>query len=79
MQRSDRCIGCWTCIMVCPYGVIGRRQDGGRWVAARCDLCPDRAIPACVEACPTRALVYAEAEEWATSVRRAAAQALAEA
>ncbi|MDQ7850577.1 MAG: 4Fe-4S dicluster domain-containing protein [Armatimonadota bacterium] len=76
-QRTDKCIGCWTCIMVCPYGVIGRRLDGGRWVAAKCDRCPDRAIPACVEACPTKALVYAEPEEWAAIARRTAATMLA--
>lgn len=76
MQRADKCIGCWTCIMVCPYGVIGRRREGGRWVAAKCDRCPDRVTPACVEACPTKALVYAEPEEWATRTRQAAAAAL---
>lgn len=77
MQRADKCIGCWTCIMVCPYGVIGRWQDGSRWVAVKCDLCPDRGVPACVEACPTKALIYAEPEEWTATARQSAARALA--
>lgn len=72
MQRGDKCIGCWTCIMVCPYGVIGRQGDGRR-VAVKCDRCPDREVPACVASCPTKALVYAEVEEFAEGRRREAA------
>ena len=42
----DKCIGCWTCVMVCPYGVIGRHLEEHK--AYRCDRCPDREMPACV-------------------------------
>jgi carbon-monoxide dehydrogenase iron sulfur subunit len=42
--------------MVCPYDAIFRDEE--REVAIKCDLCPDREIPACVEACPTEALVF---------------------
>jgi carbon-monoxide dehydrogenase iron sulfur subunit len=24
---DDRCVGCWMCVMVCPYGVIHCRQE----------------------------------------------------
>jgi len=75
VQRSDKCIGCWTCIMVCPYGVIGRQQRE-RWIAVKCDRCPDRAMPACVQACPTKALIYAEPEEWSATQRKGFAQAV---
>lgn len=71
-----RCIGCWMCTMVCPYGVIGRRQE--ERIALKCDRCPEREIPACVEACPVRALVYAEEENFAKRRRRQAASAVAE-
>ncbi|OGW07290.1 MAG: hypothetical protein A2Z59_06360 [Nitrospinae bacterium RIFCSPLOWO2_02_39_17] len=27
-------------------------------LSSKCDLCPDRSIPACVEACPNKAMVY---------------------
>jgi carbon-monoxide dehydrogenase iron sulfur subunit len=54
----DRCIGCWTCILVCPYGAIRRAPDGH--VAGKCDLCPDREVPACVANCPNEALVMEE-------------------
>ena len=74
--EETKCIGCWTCSMVCPYGVIGRKLE--ERVAVKCDRCPNRDIPACVEACPTRALVYAEEAEFAALKRRQAATIVAE-
>jgi carbon-monoxide dehydrogenase iron sulfur subunit len=55
---ADRCIGCWTCILVCPYGAI--RRDLPRHIIAKCDLCPHLEVPACVANCPNEALVFAE-------------------
>lgn len=75
-HNPDRCIGCWMCTMVCPYGVIGRELE--RRVAVKCDRCPDRDVPACVDACPTRALLYVEEGEFAGGVRRVAAAELVE-
>ena len=49
---TDKCIGCWTCVMVCPYGVIGRHLEEHK--AYRCDRCPDREIPAVCERMPYR-------------------------
>jgi len=72
----EKCIGCWMCAMVCPYGVIGRQLE--RRIAVKCDRCPDLELPACVTACPTRALVYAEEEEFSGGVRRVAAAEVAE-
>ncbi len=58
--NENTCVGCWMCIMVCPYGVIKRgKKETGR-VSIKCDLCPDREIPACVEACPNNALTFEE-------------------
>jgi len=70
-RREEACVGCWTCLMVCPYGVVGREKE--RKVAVKCDRCPDLDQPACVTACPTGALVYAEAEEFGADIRRGAA------
>jgi len=50
----DKCVGCWMCIMACPFGAITREKEEKQVV--KCDLCPDRDNPACVEACPTKAL-----------------------
>lgn len=68
---EERCVGCWTCLMVCPYGVVGREKE--RKLAVKCDLCHDLEIPACVQACPTKALVYAEAESFGAEIRKSAA------
>jgi len=56
---EERCIGCWTCILVCPFGTI--RQDTYRGRVAKCDLCAGKDEPACVTNCPNEALVYVEA------------------
>ena len=60
-RRKERCIGCWTCIMVCPFGVISR--DRVKHIAVKCDRCHKLEVPACVAACPTRALVMKKPEE----------------
>jgi carbon-monoxide dehydrogenase iron sulfur subunit len=58
---EERCIGCWTCILACPFGVI--RQDIERGRIAKCDFCPEHAVPVCVANCPNEALVYVEAPD----------------
>lgn len=66
---SQTCIGCWTCIAVCPYGAIRADYDAG--VIVKCDrTCLDEeGLPACVQACPTKALVFATTEEYARTKR----------
>ncbi|MEM0021291.1 MAG: 4Fe-4S dicluster domain-containing protein [Fervidicoccaceae archaeon] len=60
-----KCIGCWQCAMVCPFGAI--YPDYETLTAAKCDGCIERVksgrLPACVEACPTNALVFADVKE----------------
>lgn len=52
---EDKCIGCMTCLAVCPIGCI----KTGTY-AVKCDLCQGEDTPACVKNCPNRALVYLE-------------------
>ncbi len=59
---DQKCVGCWSCIMVCPYGVI-KRKLGEKKIASKCDLCQDELEPVCVKNCPNEALVLAEEEE----------------
>ncbi|MCK8827902.1 4Fe-4S dicluster domain-containing protein [Natroniella acetigena] len=56
-----RCVGCWTCIMACSYGVI-RRDEYGDKVISKCDLCITEEEPACVTNCPNSALEFEERE-----------------
>ncbi len=58
---EKRCIGCWTCLLVCPLGAI--RQDKEQKKALKCDLCEEENIPACVANCPNEALVCIELQE----------------
>jgi len=55
----EKCVGCWTCIMVCHRGAI-LRDEHLRRIASKCDLCPDLDTPACVVHCPNEALVLIE-------------------
>jgi carbon-monoxide dehydrogenase iron sulfur subunit len=57
-HNAEKCMGCWTCIMVCPYGAI--KMDVPSKVVVKCDLCSELDIPACVANCPNGALVYKE-------------------
>lgn len=53
--RDDRCVQCYTCVMVCPYGHIQPNPDQARIL--KCDLCRENNnIPACVANCPNGAL-----------------------
>lgn len=52
---QDKCVGCRTCMAMCPYGCV-QVVD----VAFKCDLCQDDGNPACVANCPNRALIYIE-------------------
>ena len=55
---SSRCVGCWSCIMACPFGVISR-SEGSKKVASKCDLCISTDdMPACVKHCPNGALIF---------------------
>jgi formate dehydrogenase iron-sulfur subunit len=63
--QPDVCNGCGYCIVGCPFGVIGRREDDGR--AWKCTLCYDRLqddmTPACAKACPTESIVFGDLDE----------------
>lgn len=55
----DKCVGCYTCVLVCPYGAVLPSEQGA---VQKCELCIDNAggTPACVKGCPNRAIVFEE-------------------
>ena len=64
-HRDDLCIGCGRCVHSCPYGAVTLDKYTG--YAAKCDSCAQRRAegrePACVEACPMRALKFGNINE----------------
>lgn len=62
---GDKCIGCRYCEWACPYGAI--RFDAAAHRASKCDFCSDLVgageKPACVAACPARALDFGDFDE----------------
>ncbi len=62
IHNNQKCVGCWMCVMACPFGAIVRDIKEKRIV--KCDLCPDREDYACVVACPTSALFVGTEQEF---------------
>lgn len=89
---EQHCIGCKLCVMVCPFGAITVRSEAPRarnaitnsGVAKKCDLCKSwraaegKADPACVEACPTKAIKLVEMNAYRAALRKARARELAQ-
>ncbi len=62
-----RCVGCWMCVMSCPYGAI--RPNIKTKMPLRCDKCIGKDEPSCVKACPTGAVIWQQAEKkWQNSI-----------
>lgn len=62
---ADKCVGCGYCHMACPYNAPKVDREKGHSV--KCDGCADLVAkgekPACVMACPARALGFGTVEE----------------
>ena len=56
---KDKCVGCYTCILSCPYGAISHSETGA---IQKCELCTKNAggVPQCVKGCPNGAIVFEE-------------------
>lgn len=73
---SEACTGEGGCVPACPYDAIALHPQTGK--ADKCDLCEHRSEvgmqPACVESCPTTALVFGDLDDPDDPVARAAAR-----
>ncbi len=62
---DDLCVGCRYCEWACPYSAPQYNAETGRM--SKCDLCTDfrgeGLDPACVAACPSRALDWGPIDE----------------
>jgi len=70
MVNQDICIGCRSCVTVCPFGamnfnVIDRKNF-------KCDLCDGD--PQCVRFCEVKAVDYVDADRVSTAKKKAAAE-----
>lgn len=86
---QSRCVGCKTCVVACPFGamnVVTRSlpvQPGRVYASTRqqaqavkCDLCTNRPTgPACIPACPTKALHLVDRNALDATLRRRQLQA----
>lgn len=75
--NSDKCVGCWSCVMECPFNAIkiGEKfdYDSGPLkirVAYKCNGCAGRGEPVCAVYCPTGALQVSSNSGKTTSRQR---------
>ncbi|KUO75848.1 MAG: hypothetical protein APF81_05295 [Desulfosporosinus sp. BRH_c37] len=76
--EQSKCIGCRMCLQICPFGIP---QYGENGLMEKCNLCLDRfqetgKEPACVSACPSKALRYGEVSELSRNEQQKAAAKL---
>jgi len=64
------CIGCRSCVAVCPFGAISYNAMDGKII--KCDLCGGE--PQCVRFCDVKALTYVEADRLSNNRKRDAAK-----
>lgn len=56
---KTKCVGCYTCVLVCPFGCVVPDENG---IINKCELCTKNSFgePNCVKGCPNNAIVFEE-------------------
>jgi Fe-S-cluster-containing dehydrogenase component len=83
LQRYNRCIGCRTCMVACPYNArhllteYRRDSRNPRGVADKCDFCIVRVTrglaPLCVTSCTGGAMIFGDINDPDSEVSRVVA------
>ncbi|OGC11844.1 hypothetical protein A3K48_05075 [candidate division WOR-1 bacterium RIFOXYA12_FULL_52_29] len=72
LRSHIKCVGCHSCELACPFGVI--QPDLFKHIVPKCDLCLDRLaegeIPRCVATCTSGALSFEEVDEQVVDVTK---------
>ncbi len=63
LVRDERCIGCWMCVMVCPFGAVQPFRQYRKIL--KCDRCKGMDTVYCVDSCPTHALMLVDSADLA--------------
>ncbi|MBN2439890.1 MAG: 4Fe-4S binding protein [Spirochaetales bacterium] len=75
---QEKCIGCHMCVQACPFGMM-MISPSGKGVH-KCDHCIERLKigmePACVIACPTKAVLFVEDSDVSKEKRKHIARCL---
>ncbi len=65
--ESDKCMGCRFCMVACPFDIPKAEYDEWNPKIQKCNMCWERLqegkSPACVESCPTDALMFGTKRE----------------
>jgi formate dehydrogenase iron-sulfur subunit len=74
VYHANRCIGCRYCMMACPFRVPKYNWENPLPLIKKCTFCAERQAaglePACVEACPTDAIVFGRRDELIAEAHR---------
>jgi formate dehydrogenase iron-sulfur subunit len=75
VYNRDICIGCRYCMIACPFEIPKYSWEDTVPYVQKCDFCYARVttegkLPACVEACPTKATIFGSREEMLAEARR---------
>jgi Fe-S-cluster-containing hydrogenase component 2 len=73
--EAEKCTSCGLCIIACPFGAIYMDSTS---TVQKCDLCPEREVPACILTCPTEAMIFGDHEDATKELRRRAAMKIAQ-